>query len=63
MNNPYMGNPTKALPFKEGYQGGIKEIVEWIESHPLIKPDENSITQFEPFYQIEQAKLKEFGIT
>ena len=45
-------------PFKEG----IREVVEWIKSHQLIEPDDNSITRFSPFYQIEKAKLKEWGM-
>ncbi len=48
--------------YKKAHQAGIKEVVEWIESHPLIEPDKNSLTRFEPFYQIEQSKLKELGI-
>ncbi len=45
------------------YQAGIKEVMEWIETHNLIKPDEDSITQFSPFYQIEQKELKKWGET
>ncbi len=41
---------------------GRKEVVEWIKSHPLIEPDDDSITRFEPFYQIEESKLEEWGI-
>ena len=44
------------------YRAGIKEVVEWIRSHQLIKPDDDSLTRFEPFYQIEEAELKEWGI-
>lgn len=44
------------------YQAGIREVVEWIESHQLIEPSKDSLTRFEPFYQIEQVKLKEWGI-
>ena len=44
------------------FKAGIKEVVEWIRTHQLIKPDDDSITRFEPFYQIEEAKLKEWGI-
>lgn len=46
---------------RRGYQSGIKEVVEWIEKHQLIKPDGNSITQFHPFYQIEERELKDRG--
>ena len=42
------------------YQAGAKDTIRWIESHPLIKPDENSITRFEPFYQIEQKELENY---
>lgn len=42
------------------YQAGMLDVVGMIKSHTLIKPDENSITQFEPFYQIEQSELKEW---
>ncbi len=41
---------------------GIKEVVGWIKSHQLIEPDKNSLSRFEPFYQIEQEKLKEWDI-
>ncbi len=44
----------------QNYQAGIKEVVKWIESHQLIKPDKNSITRFEPFYQIKEVELKEW---
>jgi len=43
------------------YREGIKEAVARIRSHQLIKPDGDSITRFEPFYQIEEAELKEWG--
>ena len=43
-------------------KAGIKEAVGWIKSHQLIKPDDDSVTRFEPFYQIEEAELKEWGI-
>ncbi len=49
-------------PFKSGKVTGIKEVVEWIESHPLIEPHEDSLTRFEPFYQIEKRELKEWSI-
>ena len=42
---------------------GIKKMVEWIKSHQLIEPDKNSLTRFKPFYQIEQSKLKEWGVS
>ena len=38
---------------------GKEEVMEWIETHQLIEPAKDSITRFEPFYQIEKAKLKE----
>lgn len=44
------------------HQVGIKEAMKWIESHQLIEPDKDSITRFEPFYQIEQRELKELGL-
>ncbi len=44
------------------YQAGIREVVKWIRSHTLIEPDKDSITRFEPFYQIEEKELKEWGI-
>ena len=52
MNNPYMGNPTKALPFKEGYLVGIKEVVAWVDKNWL---DQSNMKQW-------QSKLKEWGI-
>ena len=42
------------------YMVGIKEVVEWIETHTLISPDKDSLTQFEPFYQIERTELREW---
>ena len=47
--------------FELGKQAGIKEVVEWIRKHQLVQPDNNSITQFYPFYQIEERELKEWG--
>lgn len=44
------------------FKVGIKEVVEWIRSHQLIEPDEDSITRFEPFYQIAETNLKNWGI-
>lgn len=44
------------------YQIGVKGIVEWIRSHHLIKPNKDSLTRFEPFYQIEESELKKWGI-
>ena len=49
------------IAIEETKRAGIKEVVRWIKSHQLIKPDKDSITRFEPFYQIEKAKLKEWG--
>ena len=40
------------------YQWGFKSAIKWIRSHQLIKPDEDSITRFEPFYQIEEGELE-----
>jgi len=45
----------------QDFQAGIKEVVEWIRKHQLVQPDNNSITQFYPFYQIEERELKEWG--
>ncbi|MFH1231240.1 MAG: hypothetical protein V1709_07055 [Planctomycetota bacterium] len=39
---------------------GTREMVKWIESHSLIKPNKDSLTKFEPFYQIEQRELKKY---
>jgi len=39
-----------------------KEVVEWIYSHQLIEPDEDSITRFEPFYQIEKRELEDYAV-
>ncbi len=49
-------------PSYQGRKAGIKEVVEWVRSHQLIEPDKDSITRFEPFYQIEEKELKEWGI-
>lgn len=40
---------------------GMREVVEWIKTHTLIEPDKDSLTQFEPFYQVTEAFLKEKG--
>jgi len=44
--------------FRKGKQAGMRFVVEWIQSHQLIEPTPDSITRFEPFYQISKAKLK-----
>jgi len=41
-----------------GRQEGRQEVIDWIRAHPLIAPDKNSLTRFEPFYQIEEAELR-----
>ncbi len=43
--------------YDEGKKAGRKEVVDWICSHQLIAPDKNSLTRFEPFYQIESKEL------
>ena len=57
------GMPLTQISQKEIYENGkkakIKEVVEWIKSHQLIEPDKDSITRFEPFYQIERKELEE----
>lgn len=45
---------------EECKQQGRREVVEWVKTHSLIAPDKNSITRFEPFYQITQVELKEW---
>jgi len=40
------------------FKAGLREVVEWIKEHQLIEPDKDSLTRFEPFYQIEEAQLK-----
>jgi len=40
------------------YQWGVKSVLLWIRRHDLIKPDDNSITRFEPFYQIEESDIE-----
>lgn len=52
----------RRVAFERGRLEGRKEVVKWIKEHPLIAPDENSLTKFEPFYQIEHAELKKWGI-
>ena len=44
------------------FKAGIREVVEWIRAHQLVKPDENSLARFEPFYQITLGELKEWGL-
>jgi len=41
---------------------GIREVVEWIQSHRLVEPDPDSISMFAPYYHIEQAQLEEWRI-
>lgn len=46
--------------YRDGLQEGRKEVVEKIRTdHFLIKPGENSLTQFEPFYQVHESYLKQ----
>ena len=40
------------------YQLGVKTFIAWIRTHQLIKPDANSLTRFEPFYQVEERELR-----
>lgn len=60
------GMPLTQIQQKEVYQAGIKEVVEWVQSHTLIKPNKDSLTKFTPFYQIEEQELgkkcKEWGV-
>jgi len=51
-----------AYAFEDGKKAGREEVVEWIKEHQLIAPNESSITRFEPFYQIEEIELKEWGL-
>lgn len=48
--------------YDAGYKASIKEVLDWVCSHQLISPDDDSLTRFEPFYQIEEKELKEWGI-
>ncbi len=41
---------------------GRREVTKWIRSHKLIEPDKDSLTRFEPFYQIEESELRKIGI-
>jgi hypothetical protein len=43
------------------YKAGKQSILDFIRHHTLIKPDKNSITRYEPFYQITEKELKELG--
>ncbi len=49
-------NPSQA--FQAGLEQGRREVVEWIEAHQIIEPKKDSLTRFEPFYQIEKRELK-----
>ena len=40
------------------YQWGVKSVFAWIRSHDLIKPDKDSLTRFEPFYQINESDIE-----
>ncbi len=48
------------------FKAGIKEVVEWLGCHYVVKPDKDSLTQFVPYYMISvsdiQSKLKEWGL-
>jgi len=46
---------------KYTWETAIREVVKWIQSHQLVEPSPDSITRFAPFYQIDQAELKELG--
>lgn len=50
------------ISFNAGRQEGIREVIDKIKSHQLIEPKKDSITRFEPFYQIEQSELREWEI-
>ena len=42
----------------EGKADERKKISNWIKGHELIKPDEDSLTQFYPYYIIEQREVE-----
>jgi len=44
------------------YQWGVKTMMAWIRTHQIIKPDDDSLTRFEPFYQIEERELCEWSV-
>lgn len=44
--------------FEDGIRAGRKEVIEWLTGHELIKPEADSLTQFEPFYQITQKEVE-----
>jgi hypothetical protein len=63
MKNPYpktfidevsgleMDNPDYFI-----WQQGALEVKKWVEQHQLIGPDDNSITQFKPYYHIDDLE-------
>ena len=50
----------------ENYQAGIREVVRYVGSHFVVRPDKDSITRFEPYYMIAvsdvEGKIKEWGL-
>ena len=50
----------------ESYLAGMREVVEYVGSHYVVKPDKDSISQFEPYYMIAvkdlEVKIKEWGL-
>lgn len=42
------------------FKAGIREAVDFICNHNLVKPDDDSITRFEPYYMVEVRMLKSF---
>ena len=44
----------------DSYYFGVLKTLEVIEKQRLIVPDENSLTQFAPYYIIEKELIEEF---
>ena len=42
------------------YKSGMRKVVDFIEKYELIRPDKDSLTQFYPYYIIEQKDVEEF---
>lgn len=50
----------------ENYMAGVKEVVGWLGFHYVVRPNKDSISQFEPYYMITisevESKLKVWGL-
>jgi hypothetical protein len=38
----------------------VTTVIDWLKVHPLVEPDKDSLTRFEPYYMIEAKELKDW---